>query len=86
MFIFFISTENVKNVIEVKQEVSDNNVCVDYNQESDESTNQDISDSIEAFPPKTISGLKKRQTFECEVCRKNYLSLESLNYHKKASS
>ena len=80
----FISLENVGNVSEVKREVINNNVCVDYNHESDESKNRYISDSIEAFPPKTISGQKKRQSFECEVCHKMFDSLVSLNYHKKA--
>ena len=82
MFIFF-SIENVGNISEVKKEVN-NNVCVDYNHESDESTNRYISDSIEAFSLKTISGQKKRQLFECEVCRNNYDSLDSLYYHKRA--
>ena len=41
-------------------EVINNNVCVDYNHESDESTNRYISDSIEAFPPKTPSVVRKR--------------------------
>ena len=27
--------------------------------------------------------LKKRQSFECEVCRNNYFLLETLHYHKK---
>ena len=48
-----------------------------------ESMNRFITESLKAFPPKTISGLKKRQTFECEVCGKKFDSLASLNYHNK---
>ena len=57
LFIFcFISIENYGNVSEVKQEVSDNNVCVDYNHESDESKNRYINQtSIEIWRKKLNS-------------------------------
>ena len=52
----FISIENVGNVSEVKREVINNNVCVDYNHESDKSTNRYISQtSIEIWRKKLNS-------------------------------